>query len=168
MSFWYPTLEECIREIFPVIHERLSQAEMAPAYEEEYKGMNELRKILVFLRSRHYATFHIKAAYLICSVVTGHAFSNGNKRLAVTLLLAFLLYNGAKIRKLRRQTYETWVNHTFHGYEWDDAVSIGSVHMTFLYHLALALANSPTWQGKSFTRIRRDVAKFFRKLYVRY
>jgi prophage maintenance system killer protein len=167
MRLWYPTPEYCKREVFPVIQSRLSHQEEVPFYEQERRGMETLASILAFMQSKHYGTFDRKAAYLICSIVTGHGFSNGNKRLAVTTLLAFLIYNRVKIRRVRLQTYKSWIAKTFPGYRWQEGLRLGDMHMTFLYHIAVALADRPTWGDRSFDEIRASIARFFGSIYVR-
>ena len=167
MTLWYPTTEHCAAEIFPLIQDRLSDREQSPFYERESRGVEALRSTFEFVKSRRYRTFHVKAAYLVCSIVTGHGFSNGNKRLAVTILLAFLIYNKVKIRRARAQTYKLWMAQHFPGYRWNEGVGLGDVHMTFLYHLALALADRPTWKDQPFDRVRETIARFFESIYVR-
>ena len=116
MRLWYPSIKACREEIFPEIHERLTQWEQAPDYERERRGADELQKIFALVRTRRYRTFHDKAAYIVCSIVTGHAFSNGNKRLGITVLLAFAIHNRTEVQPLTKATYQKCIKEIFPGY----------------------------------------------------
>ncbi len=97
----YVTLELCRKEVFPFIHQELTDAESAADYEYESEDMAELEKVLIFVRhDAYYPTFADKAAYLICSIAGSQYFSNGNKRLSVTALLKFLVLNRIPIRNI--------------------------------------------------------------------
>lgn len=90
----YFGLQACYAYGFPYIYDELADAEQAPRYEAEANGIAELEKVLAFAQiDAYYPTFDEKSAYLLCSIAGSQYFSNGNKRLAVTVLLMFLMHN---------------------------------------------------------------------------
>src|SRR3989338_5329078 len=90
----YFGIEACKMYGFPYIYSKLTDAEQAPDYEFELNGIAELEKVLEFVRNdSYYSSFEEKCAYLICSIAGSQYFSNGNKRLSVTVLLMFLMAN---------------------------------------------------------------------------
>lgn len=65
----YLDLQICVSDVFPFIHALLTKNEPAPAYTQEQSGMQELEKVLTFMRDdRFYPSFTEKAAYMMCSI----------------------------------------------------------------------------------------------------
>ncbi|MBI1934251.1 hypothetical protein HYS30_01160 [Candidatus Peregrinibacteria bacterium] len=46
----YLDLQTCVEEVFPFIHALLTKKEPAPVYAREQNGMQELEKVLTFVR----------------------------------------------------------------------------------------------------------------------
>src|SRR3989339_429816 len=95
---YYPSIPICEKILFPFIRERMAKREPAPEYSFEREGLEKLQSVLEFMKNPHYSPALAKAAYLFCSVIDGHHFSNGNKRLAVALLTYFLIMNEFEIQ----------------------------------------------------------------------
>lgn len=97
----YVDIAECREEVFPFIHEFLSEHEPSPEYCNEQRGMDELQKVLAFAKDdKFYPAFSDKSAYLICSIAGSQYFSNGNKRLGTAVLLFFLAINNVEVEML--------------------------------------------------------------------
>ncbi|MCF7918184.1 type II toxin-antitoxin system death-on-curing family toxin [Candidatus Gracilibacteria bacterium] len=112
--------------IFEIIQEAsLRYAESAPDYKHEaglvaFKGVCERIK-----EDDYYPDIFSKSAYLFLSIAKGHFFSNGNKRLAVASMFAFLLLNSYKINeKNATKVAQKFIK--------DHKIS----HRLFFYHLA--------------------------------
>lgn len=82
---WYPDLPFCREAVYPLIRKQMATQEPAPYYEDEKQGEAHLSAIFDLMQRSEYRGVLGKAAYLFCSVIDGHHFSNGNKRLAVVL-----------------------------------------------------------------------------------
>jgi hypothetical protein len=82
-----------------------------------------------------------KAAYLFCSVIDGHPFSNGNKRLAVALLTYFLLTNNYKIHAPNMEIIREELQGRFPNLHWENIHAFRHSHEYFFYHLALIIAD---------------------------
>jgi len=158
--------EELCREfVFPFIHAQLSSGEPSPQYEEEQRGMGELRKVLDFVRDdRYYPSFASKASYILCSIAGSQYFSNGNKRLGVSLLILFLLLNSASFEDLNEEGYQMLLARFFPKHVWESA-PIGGMHSLFLYNLAIVIGNRATWNEKGFDPLKQDVAELIDHLY---
>ena len=86
-------MSSCENLIFPYIRERMASEEPAPDYIYETSGIKRLDGIFQLMKRSEYKGALGKAAYMFCSIIDSHHFSNGNKRLAVSLLVYFLLIN---------------------------------------------------------------------------
>lgn len=138
----YPALADCHRELFPYIRSRLIEAEPAPNYEGEEHGLHQLEGIFGLMqRDEYYEDILSKAAYLFCSVIDGHPFSNGNKRLGVTLLLFFLLRNGFLVSIPDMEIMRSELIRLFPNLRWEEVVAFHYPHEYFFYHLALIIAD---------------------------
>lgn len=74
------------------MREYLSTGEPAPPYERERAGLQALETVLTLAQNdRYYPTFADKSTYLFCGIAGAQHFSNGNKHLAVSVLLFFLV-----------------------------------------------------------------------------
>jgi prophage maintenance system killer protein len=135
------TLAECREQLFPYIRSRLSTQEPAPNYEQEQHGLDRLESILTLMDRDEYPDTLAKAAYLFCAVIDGHPFSNGNKRLGVTVLLYFLLRNGFLVNITDLQIMRQELQRIFPNLEWENVASFHFPHEFFFYHLALIIAD---------------------------
>ncbi len=137
----YPTVEICRQLLFPYIRSRLIEAEQAPNYEFETSGLQRLASIFDLMERDEYDGALSKAAYLFCSVIDGHPFSNGNKRLGVTVLLYFLLLNGFLVNAPNMEVMRSELSRIFPSVHWEEIQSFHQPHEYFFYHLALIIAD---------------------------
>ncbi len=137
----YPTLPACISLLFPIIRQHMVTKEPAPYYEDERQGLDKINSTFVLMQRDNYPDLLSKAAYLFCSIIDGHPFSNGNKRLAVTLLTYFLLMNGFRISAPSMIAVRAELEHFFPNLTWEDVHAFRYPHEFFFYHLALIIAD---------------------------
>lgn len=155
----YLTLEICREELFPYIRKKMATSEPAPSYEQEPEGMKKLESTLKLMQWDEYQGRIEKAAYLFCSVIDGHPFSNGNKRLSVTLLIAFLLINKCKIRSQNMDTVQEELKKAFPHLHWESVQSFEQPIEHFFYHLALILADRTQKGEMSFHQEKEAVVQ---------
>jgi prophage maintenance system killer protein len=164
----YLDLQTCVEEVFPFIHALLTKKEPAPVYAREQNGMQELEKVLTFVRDDcFYPSFTDKAAYMICSIAGSQYFSNGNKRLSVTVLLSFLSRNGASIEVIAEDGYAKIFTEVFSSDAWERNTAITDPHALFLYNLAITIGDRKQWGCPDFTTLREKVAALFAHIYQR-
>lgn len=162
----YVSVEDCRRLVFPYIHRYLSAGEAAPDYEKEVSGMQELNKVLTLVKDdTYYRTFAEKAAYLVCGLAGAQYFSNGNKRLGVTVLLSFLGANRAALRDRSVEEYRDLLQRRFPKHVWEDNPNIGGTHSLFLYNMAIVIGDRAKWGAAHFDKLREEVAGMFASLY---
>ena len=78
---------------------------------------------------------------MFCSIIDGHPFSNGNKRLAVALLSLFLLMNDYTFHGRNTESMRQSLEASFPHIKWELITSFHFAHEYFLYHLALVIAD---------------------------
>jgi|TARA_Y100000310_G_C20598834_1_gene771930 death-on-curing family protein len=154
----YPTTKACTELLFPYIRARMASEEPAPDYESECKGIERLGSILEFMQRPEYDSLLGKAAYLFCSIIDGHHFSNGNKRLAVSALVYFLLANGCRIHAPNMEVMRSELERAFPDLRWDDVQSFSQPHEFFFYHLALIIADRTQKGAMNFQQEQEAVA----------
>jgi len=137
----YLTLDSCRAQLFPYIRARMASAEPAPYYEGERSGTEKLGASFQFMQRDEYKGILGKASYVFCSIIDGHHFSNGNKRLAVTVLIYFLILNGYKIHAPNMEIMRNELHRVFPKLQWEEIVSFRNPHEYFFYHLALIIAD---------------------------
>ena len=156
MTFIYPSLEACRRLIFPMISREMVAFEPAPAYEEEKIGLQKIDSIFQLMQNdTYYSDFLTKAAYLFCAIIDGHPFSNGNKRMAVSALSYFLVYNKHQLSEPSMQAVRDALREQFPKLRWENVQSFRFAHEYFFYHLALIIADRAQ-KGKMTFRQERD------------
>lgn len=153
----YPTLALCRELLFPYIRSRLAINEPAPYYEDERRGLEKLESGFVLMQRPEYEGAIAKAAYLFCSIVDGHHFSNGNKRLGVTLLLFFLLQNGYLVSAPDMEIMRQELARLFPNLVWENVQSFHFPHEYFFYHLALIIADRKQKGQMSFAQEQEAV-----------
>lgn len=153
----YPTILICEKILFPFIRERMAEREPVPQYFFEKEGMEKLRSILEFMKNPHYSPSLAKAAYLFCSVIDGHHFSNGNKRLAVALLTYFLVINGFAIQEHHLSSIQKILRQAFSRLKWEHVDAFSRSEEYFFYHLALVIADRNQKGNLTFTQEQRLV-----------
>jgi death-on-curing family protein len=163
----YPTLDDCRQILFPYIRSRLVQAEPAPSYEDEERGLQKLEGILGLMQIDEYDGALAKAAYLFCSVVDGHPFSNGNKRLGVTVLLFFLLTNGYLVSMPNLAVLRQELQRLFPALHWEDVDTFTEPHEYFFFHLALIIADRRQKGQMTFTQEQQAVKTLLEAVMVR-
>lgn len=162
----YVEIEFCKETVFPFIHNVLSNSESSPIYVEEQYGMDELKKVLEFVKNdEYYTNFWEKGAYLLCSIAGSQYFSNGNKRLGVSVLLAFLTLNQASIVRFSEpETYRNALLNVFPDLIWEENTNIENTDALFLYNLALAVATNNFYDFPILKSRITDLLSIFCKL----
>lgn len=156
----------CVNKIFPLIHQELTGQESAADYANESRGMADLEKALTFVRQDdYYPIFPVKASYLICSIAGSQYFSNGNKRLSVTLLLEFIYLNETPVKNLSAVEFDAFLTADFPDYQWENSDYISNPHVLFLYNLAILIGDRTRWGGKNFSDVKEAVATMFGYIY---
>ncbi len=155
----YPTLDHCRRLLFPYIRSRLTGEEPAPNYEEELTGLRRLEAIFHLMQRDDYVGVLGKSAYLFCSIIDGHPFSNGNKRMAVTLLLYVLLSNGWLVNAPNLEVMRDELQRIFPHLQWEEVTSFRHPHEFFFYHLSLVIADRKQKGQMTFHQEQEAVAQ---------
>ncbi len=163
----YPTTKACIELLFPYICARMASKEPAPAYEMEHKGVERLGSVLELMQRPEYDGLMAKAAYLFCPIIDGHHFSNGNKRLAVSALVYFLLANGGRIHAPNMEVMRSELERAFPNLKWDDVQSFSQPHEFFFYHLALIIADRNQKGAMNFKQEQEAVEKLLQVIVLK-
>lgn len=137
----YPTLDICRQLLFPLIRANMTTLEPAPVYEEQVQGLEKLRSTFALAAWDTYPDLLSKSAYIFCSIIDGHPFSNGNKRLAVAALTYVLVVNGEHISAPSMKAVQQELVRFFPALTWEDVSSFKHPHEYFFYHLALIIAD---------------------------
>lgn len=153
----YPTIKICKKLLFPFIRDRMAEREPVPQYEYESEGIKKLESTLELMKRSNYSPALAKAAYLFCSVIDGHHFSNGNKRLAVVLLTYFLLINDFEIRVPIIGELQKEMHSVFPHLVWEHVDAFSRADEYFFYHLALVIADRNQKGNLSFTQEQKFV-----------
>lgn len=162
----YPTLDDCKLQLFPYIKKKMAADEPVPSYAYEPSGLNRLESILTLMQRDDYPDHGAKAAYLFCSVIDSHPFSNGNKRLSVTLLTAFLLLNGYKIHGPNMRVMRDEMHKAFPNLKWEEINEFSQPHEHFFYHLALIIADRSQKGHMTFAQERHAVEMLLKSVIV--
>ncbi|NOS67757.1 MAG: type II toxin-antitoxin system death-on-curing family toxin [Candidatus Peribacteraceae bacterium] len=141
-----------------MIRQHMAIHEPAPYYDGERRGLDKLEGTFGLMQRDNYPDLLGKAAYLFCSVIDGHPFSNGNKRLAVTLLTYFLLMNGFRISAPSMLAVRAELERFFPNLRWEDVHAFRHPHEYFFYHLALIVADRAQ-KGKLNFRQEQDAVQ---------
>ena len=142
MTLRYPSLPACRELLFPMIRSQMSSFEPAPPYEDEKRGLEKCESIFALMqRDGYYPDFFAKAAYLFCSVIDGHPFSNGNKRMAVAVLTYFMIMNGYHLSAPSMEAVRGALHDQFPHLRWEHVEAFRHAHEYFFYHLALIIAD---------------------------
>lgn len=153
----YMSMTGCKNIIFPMIGRNMVSHEPAPKYHMERSGIEQLDSILHLMQSRHYPDLKSKAAYMFCSIIDGHPFSNGNKRLAVALLANFLLLNGCGLFSESIEMLHRELKKLFPDLQWSEVKTFRYPHEYFLYYLALVIADRHQKGNMTFPQERAAV-----------
>lgn len=167
MTIRYPTLSACREILFPIIREHMAAVEPAPFYENEQRGLDKLESTFELMQRDNYPDALDKAAYLFCSVIDGHPFSNGNKRLAVTLLIYMLLVNDYKIHAPTMDVVHAELLRLFPKLRWEKVNAFHHAHEFFFYHLALVIADRGQKGQMTFGQERQAVKELLLSIAVR-
>ncbi|MBU0766755.1 type II toxin-antitoxin system death-on-curing family toxin [Patescibacteria group bacterium] len=153
----YIDLSICEKFIFQYIQDNMASKEPAPMYGRETSGIKRLEAIFHLMQRSDYKGLLGKAAYMFCSVIDSHHFSNGNKRLAVSLLIFFLLVNNRSIHAPNMEVMRGELNKAFPKLKWQDVQSFSYPHEYFFYHLALIIADRSQKGKMTFTQEQEAV-----------
>jgi len=148
----YIDISICEKLIFPYIQDNMASEEPAPMYELETEGVKRLEAVFHLMQRSDYKGLLGKAAYMFCSVIDSHHFSNGNKRLAVSLLIFFLLVNNRGIHAPNMEVMRSELRKAFPKLKWQNVQSFSYPHEYFFYHLALIIADRSQKGKMTFTQ----------------
>lgn len=157
MKTIYPTIDTCLSLLFPLIRREMVQSEPAPWYEDERRGIERLSGTFDLMQRPEYEGDLAKAAYLFCSIIDGHFFSNGNKRLGVAALTYFLVVNHWKISAPDLLDLRAELQRFFPMLTWEDVHAFRYPHEYFFYHLALIIADRKQKGAMTFQEEQRAV-----------
>jgi len=108
------TLSDVEYLAFRLAKEHLSFDEPIPDFSTRFPNILEscvLTPFQTFSGKALYPSLVAKASVLFYLLIKNHPFQNGNKRIAITTLLVFLLFNGKWIRVNTQELYNftVWV-----------------------------------------------------------
>lgn len=162
----YLEIEDCYAG-FAFIKKALTSFEPAPDYKSDQEGMAELKKVLYFVQQdEYYPTFVEKTAYIIYGIAGSQYFQNGNKRLAITMLLQFLIKNRVIIRQLDDNQFEELLKAVFPLHHWENNEHITDPHANFLYNLAMIIGDRNVWGVSGSKSLQAVLGKIFELLYI--
>lgn len=163
----YVSIEDCQKFVFPYIYSQLSDVEPSAAYESEKAGLADLKKVLELIQSdTFYPSFYDKAAYLLCSISGSQYFSNGNKRLALTTLVQFLILNEIPLKTFTDDEYQKLLFKIFPKHTWEKNTYIEEGHPLFLYNLAIIIGDRTVWgEGVDFSDLKQKIGEIFEVIY---
>ena len=163
----YVSLEDCRSSIFPFIYAELTRTEPSAQYEQESDGLSELNKVLHLVKNdSFYPAFSEKAAYLLCSIAGSQYFSNGNKRLGITVLMQFRVLNNAQLLVLTAKELQKMLAKFFPKHIWESNPSIAEADPLFLYNLAIVIGSRNNWgENANFDVLKKKVTEMFAELY---
>ena len=166
MILRYPTIAICREILFPLIRREMAQSEPAPWYEDERRGLERLEGTFGLMQRDDYPDDLSKAAYLFCSIIDGHFFSNGNKRLGVTVLTYFLLVNGWKISAPDLKDLRAELQGFFPMLRWENIHAFRHGHEYFFYHLALIIADRKQKGAMKFAEEQKAVRQLLQFIVI--
>ena len=146
--------------IFEIVYKHYTGRESAPDYFSEEEGLRKLEGVLEGVKmDRFYPDFYDKVAYLLIQINT-HYFSNGNKRLALVCVLAFILINNYEIFSFSKDKYKAKLEELFpkfrdfHDYEDFLPEEFG------YYNLSIVVADNKKYTD-SFEELKTRIKSFF-------
>lgn len=129
--------------IFRFVAKRYGRQEEVPVYRDDIEGIAELLGVLE--RSQwdvYYSTLLDKATYLLIAINKGHFFSNGNKRLALVVMTAFLVLNDKNLKNNSKKEYRSLLESIFPQYkDYTDFPDFTSTDFA-TYNLSIIIADS--------------------------
>ena len=107
---------------FRLANEHLSFDEPIPNFSTRFPNVLEscvLTPFQTFSGKALYPSLVAKASVLFYLLIKNHPFQNGNKRIAITTLLVFLLFNGKWVRVDTQELYNftVWVAQSPSGFK---------------------------------------------------
>jgi death-on-curing family protein len=167
MNIQYFGMKACMAFGFPWIYDELTSVEPVPQYEIDIDGLANLQKTLDFVKNdTYYPDFHEKCSYLLCNIAGSQYFTNGNKRLGVTILLMFLQKNDAYISE-DYEELKSLLKKYFPEHRWEENKNLpGDAHSRFLYNLAIVIGDRHIWGTNDFNKMRSKVTEIFRYMYL--
>lgn len=159
--------EESLEDIFKGVENYLQRkSDPIPHYSNEIHGINRVKDVLKSIEQSYYPDFYSKASYLFLSINKGHFFSNGNKRLATTLLKIFYTINGFEAKENPLPDLKIRTNQNVPNLEIDklDVEFFNNdEELIFLYGLAKAIAKLDMLDFR-FDKLKEIVEEFLRDI----
>ncbi len=152
-----------LEAIFKIVADHYARAEEVPQYAEEQVGVEKLLGVFDGVRSgTFYPSLEDKAAYLLLQVNKGHFFSNGNKRLALVVAVAFVVINDMVVLDTSKDEYRERLRGLFPQFDrFEDQPDFTSDEFA-LYNLSIIIADSHKYVGVAgFEELKEKVKNFF-------
>lgn len=103
--------------------------------------------------------FLAKAAQQFLCINKGHFFDNGNKRLALVILLSFLLENGYILKELEKDEFADYLIRLFPEFtNFDDEQDFSGIEFAY-YNLTIIVADSGKY-GWSYDQLKEKIKQF--------
>lgn len=153
-KYKYVSIDDCKNRLFKIALD-FDESENTPSYNINSIGVGKLEGVLFRCRESWYGNLQSKAAFLFVSINKGHYFVNGNKRLALIVVLEFLYVNKVLFKNYEKEKYKKWIEANFPEYEIVDRSFVKNFGWAF-YNLNKAVANSK----ENFGVLKKKVANF--------
>lgn len=149
--------------VIPVIFNHLNiDGDPVAHYEYERDGFRKLLGCLEMAKLRFYPRFFDKASYLYVQINKGHFFSNGNKRLALVVLAAFVFENNYQFRRYRKDRYQQKLQELFPDYhDYIDYPDFKSFEFAF-YNMSVIIADSEECVSGDFDDLKIKVKEMLK------
>jgi prophage maintenance system killer protein len=153
-------VEEDLVVLFQIIYDNYARSEEVPRYQDERIGIEKVKGVFQGVRmDEFYPGFFDKASYLFTQINEGHFFSNGNKRLALVVAIAFIYLNRHRFKKISKDEYKTNLSRLFSRYtEWQDYDEFLPGEFG-LYNLSIIVADNRRYVA-SFDELKGKVKEF--------
>ena len=153
--------EEDAELLFGIIYEHYARREEVPRYQDEQRGIEKLAGVFQGVRmDEFYPDFFDKTAYFLTQINEGHFFSNGNKRLALVITIAFIYINHFRFRAISKEDYKAHFSRLFPAYHaWQDFNDFFPEEFG-LYNLSIVVADNKKYVS-SFDELKQKVREFF-------
>lgn len=111
-------------------------------------------------QNTYYPTLLDKAVYLLIGINKGHFFSNGNKRIALTITVTFLTLNYLILKEGSKEWYKKYLQQLFPEFsKWEDFSDFNSTDFA-TYNLSIIIADSGVY-GITHDDLKARVRLFF-------
>lgn len=160
MTINYLGLDYVKKTVIPTIEKHyVRKGNPAHNYLDFPLAMEQVSGCLERARWDYCPDFIAKAVQQFLCVNKGHFFDNGNKRLALVILLSFLLENGYALKELEKDEFAGYLNRLFPEFtDFDDESDFSGVEFAY-YNLTIIVADSGKY-GWSHDQLKEKIGQF--------